>query len=394
MQSPDTPPAVPQAHRPVVHIYVRHGKDCPYKGDDGWKRCRCLKWVRWRENGELHREKTKSRYWADAERYKNKIEAAFDAALHGQPTTPSAPITVEQAIETFMTKKASKAKGTLTKYRQTLGRLQDFCNQQSRYYLTAITESDIQKFKTSITGTPFTRRNHQQRLRGFFRFCCRSNDIRLPYNPTDELESIDLSDEEPGSPFTPKEYATILATIAKPEVGLTERQQARIHGMIVAMREIGFAIQDATILERADIHKAKVRGKTCYRIITKRAKTSTPINNVIPKWAGDELLKVPNENKRYVFWTGNGQPKSAVTYWHKLFKHLFDATGIPDAIPHRFRDTFAVTMLERGVPLRAVSRALGHKSEAVTQRHYAAWTGTQQGQMDDYMSSGWAKKAG
>ena len=84
--------------------------------------------------------------------------------------------------------------------------------------------------------------------------------------------------------------------------------------MIVAMREIGFAIQDAAILERPDIHKTKVQGKACYRVITKRSKTSTPINNVIPKCVGDELLQIPNENKRYVFWSGNGQPKSAVTY--------------------------------------------------------------------------------
>jgi integrase/recombinase XerD len=380
----------PEAEKPLIHIYTRHGKDCPYNGDEGWKRCTCLKWVRWRENGELRREPTKTRTWAGAETYKKKIEAAFDAAQHGQ-SAPDVPITVEQAITMFMAKKASKAGGTLTKYRQTLGRLRDFCNQESRYYITAVTESDMQKLKASFIGTPFTRRNHQQRLHGFFRFCCSSNEIRLPYDPTAQLESVDLSDEEPGAPFTPKEYATILATITKPEVGLTERQQVRIHAMIVAMREVGFAIQDAAILERHDIHKGKVKGKACYRVITKRSKTSTPINNVIPKWAGDELLQIPNENKHYVFWSGNGQPKSAVTYWHKLFKQLFDATGIPDAIPHRFRDTFAVTLLERGVPLRAVSRALGHKSEAVTQRHYAKWTGKQQEQMDDYIAAGWGK---
>jgi len=86
-------------------------------------------------------------------------------------------------------------------------------------------------------------------------------------------------------------------------------------------------------------------------------------------------------------------PKSAVTYCHKRVKKVFDATGIPEAIPHRFRDTFAVTLLEQGLPLRAVSRALGHKSEAVTQRHYAKWTGKQQDQMDDYIAAGWAKRS-
>lgn len=379
-------------HKPLIHIYVRHSRDCAYRGDDGWKRCTCWKWVRWRERGRLRRAPTKSRTWAGAERYKDRVESGFDTAQQGQ-SVPSAPLTVEQAIELFKTKKASKAKATLTKYRQTLGRLQEFCNQASRYYITAITESDMQKFKGSFTGTPFTRRNHQERLRSFFRFCCTSNDIRLPFNPTAQLESVDLSDEEPTPPFSAKEYANILATVPNATVGLTQRQQVRIHGMIVAMREIGLSIQDAAILERDSIHKTTVRGKPCYRVIIKRSKTGTPINNAIENWVGRELLKsVPNGNSRYVFWSGNGQPESAVKYWHKLFKKLFDATGIPDAHPHRFRDTFAVAMLERGVPLRAVSRALGHKSEAVTQRHYAKWTIEQQERMDDYIVATWTKE--
>jgi site-specific recombinase XerD len=60
--------------------------------------------------------------------------------------------------------------------------------------------------------------------------------------------------------------------------------------------------------------------------------------------------------------------------------------------PHRFRDTFAVTLLENGVPLREVSRALGHKSITTTERHYAKWTPDQQNRMDDYIAATWTKK--
>jgi integrase/recombinase XerD len=385
---PVTIPA--QAQKPLIHIFVRHSKDCPYKGDEGWKRCTCLKWMRWRERGKLHREPTKSRTWAGAERFKDKMESAFDTA--GQ-SAPSAPTTVEHAIEMFMAKKSSLAKATRIKYRQTLGRLQDFCNGQARYYITAVTESDLQKFKASFdSAAAFTRRNHQERLRAFFRYCCTSNEIRLAHNPTAQLESIDLSDHEPTPPFTAKEYAAILATIPKPETGLTKRQQVRIHGMIQTMRHAGLSIQDAAILERDQIHKTKVHGKACYRAVTRRSKTAVPVNNPIPQLVGEELLQILNGNARYVFWTGNGEPVSAVKYWHKLFKQLFDATGIPDAHPHRFRDTFAVTLLESGVPLREVSRALGHKSITTTERHYAKWTPDQQNRMDDYIAATWTKK--
>lgn len=393
MESPESTAsasgAIPPA-APLIHIYTRHAKDCAYQGDETWKRCMCWKWLRWRQDGELHREPTKSRTWMGAERVKRKLESSFDAAQQGQPA-PSTPVTVQQAVDMFMAKKSDLAKETLKKYRQTLGRLLDFCDRESRYYVAAVSESDLQKFKVTFNSdAAFTRRNHQERLRAFFRYCCASNEIRLAYNPTAQLESIDLSDQEPTPPFTAKEYDTILATIAK--VGMTKRQELRIHGMIQVMRHAGLAIQDAAILERDQIHKTKVNGKACYRLVTRRSKTSVPVNNPIPQAVGEELLKILNGNARYVFWTGQGEPASAVKYWHKLFKMLFDASGIVDAHPHRFRDTFAVTLLESGVPIREVSRALGHKSITTTERHYAKWTPDQQNRMDDYIAATWSRK--
>jgi integrase/recombinase XerD len=55
----------------------------------------------------------------------------------------------------------------------------------------------------------------------------------------------------------------------------------------------------------------------------RRTKTAVPVNNPIPQSVGEELLQILNGNARYVFWTGNGEPESAVKYWHKLFKQLF-----------------------------------------------------------------------
>jgi integrase len=72
---------------------------------------------------------------------------------------------------------------------------------------------------------------------------------------------------------------------------------------------------------------------------------------------------------------------------------LFDKTGIPKAHPHRLRDTFAVSLLEAGVPIREVSRALGHKSVTITERDYAKWTPDQQHRMDDFIVGTWSKKA-
>jgi integrase len=41
--------------------------------------------------------------------------------------------------------------------------------------------------------------------------------------------------------------------------------------------------------------------------------------------------------------------------------------------PHRFRDSFAVNKLNKDVPIEAVSKMLGHKSVATTEKYYAPW---------------------
>jgi integrase/recombinase XerD len=40
---------------------------------------------------------------------------------------------------------------------------------------------------------------------------------------------------------------------------------------------------------------------------------------------------------------------------------------------HRLRDTFAVDLLGKGVPLEEVSKLLGHESIKTTEQHYAKW---------------------
>jgi integrase len=46
--------------------------------------------------------------------------------------------------------------------------------------------------------------------------------------------------------------------------------------------------------------------------------------------------------------------------WRRSLRRLFKLAGIPDAHPHRFRDTFAVELLLAGVPIERVSILLSH----------------------------------
>ena len=58
---------------------------------------------------------------------------------------------------------------------------------------------------------------------------------------------------------------------------------------------------------------------------------------------------------------------------YERLRAIGKSCGIDDCRPHRLRDTFAVRLLTKGVPLEDVSKLLGHSSIAVTEKSYAPW---------------------
>jgi len=71
---------------------------------------------------------------------------------------------------------------------------------------------------------------------------------------------------------------------------------------------------------------------------------------------------IPKISERYFFWTGESKIDSATGGWQRTLKAIFDLAGIQDGHAHRFRDTFAVGLLQAGVPMERVSVLLGHSS--------------------------------
>jgi integrase len=58
---------------------------------------------------------------------------------------------------------------------------------------------------------------------------------------------------------------------------------------------------------------------------------------------------------------------SAVKIWERTLQRVFEVAEIPDGTIHRFRDTFAVELLLKGVPIEQVSVLLGHSSLRITE---------------------------
>ena len=68
---------------------------------------------------------------------------------------------------------------------------------------------------------------------------------------------------------------------------------------------------------------------------------------------------------------------------------MFELAKVKGAHSHRFRDTFAVSLLENGVSIENVSVLLGHSSVRITERHYKPWVKTLQKKLEDEVRKAW-----
>jgi integrase/recombinase XerD len=373
---------------PTVTIYVRHGAACCHKENHVYKgkSCKCRKRLRWSHDGKQRDVSAKTRSWAEAEKAKQQVLAQ----LGGDPTKPihlesDSRMTIAAAAELFLSSKSEQvAEGVLKKYERELKRLEEFMSKHSKHVLAAIEEKDIilfQKGWSKVYKSKQTRRSLRTRYREFFRYCKRKKWV----DDVPDFDKIpkDTAKDRPTLPLSAEQYDALLVAI--PETFADTRKAQRVRAIVQLMRYSGLAIRDAVTLERSELIRDAERD--VYRIVTSRTKTGTHISvPIADSDVSKELLSVPNDNKRYFFWnTGEGKPQSAVTNWQHDLRELFRAAGFPEGHPHQLRDSFAVGLLEDGVPMEKVSKALGHESIKTTEKYYAKWNKGQQDALDDYV---------
>lgn len=378
---------------PVITIFVRHGmqdgKPCKYTGDEFSRRCNCAKHFRWTQNGTQYRRKAGTRSWEEAEEIKRQLQDQL--AGRTPETRPEDNVrTVQDAIDIFLKDKRVQGvtAGVLGKYTRELDRLREYCEQQSVFTVQAITRELLTGFCAtweSLYPSSYTRAKVRERLRSFLRYGFEAKWLeRIPALPKIKVE------EPPTLPLSERDYKRLLDAVYG---HVADRAQAdRVHALFQLMRWSGLAIRDALTLERNEIqHDVK---KGLYRIVTARQKTGTHVSVPIPPAVAKELLVVTNGNEKYVFWSGSGSEESITKNWAKYYiAPVFKAAGLAGEghmMSHRLRDTFAVDLLGKGVPLEEVSKLLGHTSIKTTERHYAKWVKGRQDRLDSLVMGTWA----
>jgi len=387
-------------------IYKRHRQDCQYKNGSGKDRdhshrCTCSVWVEWNASGKQQRNPVRdaagqpTSSWSEAD----KLASANTQSTGNPSVAPqriASTVTVADAIATFLNHKSAEWEaGTMAKAKLTLKRLQQFCDSQGVTLLSDVTLETLDNWKLEWTfKSPIAKRNNQERVRAFFRRCFELGYIAK--NPTLLWERVKVKNQALNvNPFEPKEYAAVVKAVDHVK-DMTATQTVRVKALMNLQRWSGLSLVDAVCLSKDELQEAKTKQGSVYRVVTERQKTEAPINNVIPSDVAELLLEAKNGNAKYFFWTGTSTPKSAVSYFDKLYRKVFAQAKIPTngKLSHRFRHTFAVELLKAGVDIRKVSKALGHSSVTITERYYTRWNKAQQDLLDDDLTGAWGKKAG
>ena len=380
-------------------LYKRHKQGCQHKNGSGKDknhshRCLCSVWVEWNADGKQNRKPIRdaagqpTSSWTDAENL-----ASQNIGQTGSPAiaTKASATTVADAIASFLKHKdRGWSSGTKAKAKLTLQSLQAFCDSQGITMLADVSKKTLDDWKSEWTSlkSPIAIRNNQERARAFFKHCFENDEIAK--NPALLWKAGKLKNPAMAvSPLEPKEYTALLKAVDHVKE-LTPTATARVKALMQLQRWSGLSLVDAVCLSKDEL----VESGGVYRVTTERQKTESAINNVIPAWLGKELLEVKNGNPLYFFCTGEATPKSAVSYFDRLYRKLFKQAKIETngKLSHRFRHTFAVELLKASVDIRKVSKALGHSSVTITERYYAKWNKAQQDMLDDDLSGAWGKR--
>ena len=119
---------------------------------------------------------------------------------------------------------------------------------------------------------------------------------------------------------------------------------ARLRALTLLLRHSGLRVGDAVGLRRDRIADGKLFLYT--------QKTGTPVRIPLPTHVTEALAALPDGD--FFFWPGRGHLKSAIEDCRRSFKAVAELAKVNKAHFHRLRDSFAIGLLEKGVPVDAL----------------------------------------
>ena len=243
--------------------------------------------------------------------------------------------------------------------------------------IAAVTPDDIRAYREAWGMVPLSALKKLERLNTFFRFCDDAGWIRE--NPTRVIRSPKIV-HRPTLPFTKEEMEKIVwATEVYPTAGIHGmKNPLRAKAMVLLLRYSGMRVGDVATLACEKIQNGQ--------LLLYTAKTNTPVSLPLPKDVLRDLADL-GETGKYFFWSGNGGVKAATSGVQRTLAKVFKLAKV-SGHAHKFRDTFAVELLQNGVSLENVAALLGNTIK-VAERHYAPWVKSRQEALTAEIEKAW-----
>jgi integrase/recombinase XerD len=338
----------------MLQVYRRHNPArCKHTSTAQYK-CRCPIWCDGYIDGKRVRRSLKIKDWAKAQALVHKWETEGE-----RPTLPMR-ATVEHWKDSFLADAAARhlASETVRKYKLLFSQLETFARAKSLVFVADLDLAALTAFRATWHDGALSSAKKTERLRTVLHFAV-ANKL-VADNPAVKLQMPKVK-PNPTLPFTDAEMQRIIKAGAG---------NPRTLAFIYIMRYAGLRIGDTTMLAVSALQDDKLHLYT--------AKTGTPVRVPLPKYIVKALEAVPRKHPDYFFHTGHSNVREAANTWRRRLAGVFTAAKISGGHSHRFRDTFAVELLQAGVSLENVSVLLGHTNINITQQHYSPWVRTRQ----------------
>lgn len=369
----------------MLTLYRRHSTDCPHKSRR-YRRCRCPIHVEGTLGAEKIRKGLNLTSWEAAEALIREwnVTGKIGGVL---AKTESLHRAIDAYLADCEAKKLSPR--SIGRYRGFLERsFLIWTNEHRIFDIRSIDFETCAKYRSSwVRWSAYTAAKNLELLRMFLRFCVKCK--WLDENPAEQLESPKIL-MAPTLPFTDDEVRKILAAcdLYRFHNKHGKRSPEKLRAMVLLLRYTGLRIGDACTLA-----VDKLEGNA---VLLYTHKTGVPVYCPIPPFAADALREQAkrNFNPEYFFWSGKSSVKCHTAMWQRSLATLFKKAGIEKPKTghngaHRFRDTFAVSLLLEGVPVEDVAILLGHSSPQITTKHYSPWVQARRERLEERVARTW-----